>query len=142
MVNNVKNKKKKKGFTLIELIIVIAIIAILAAIALPKFGEVRQNANVKSDIANAKNIQSAVVALIGEGKIDNNDTFSLADADEPATTVKEYLQTTPTAKAADAKGSDFTVVVDEKGNVTISVKEGTTPVDVYPQPDEGTYAEK
>ena len=45
------SKKKKKGFTLIELIIVIAIIAILAAMAIPKFGAIRENANVKADIA-------------------------------------------------------------------------------------------
>ena len=57
---NEVSKKKKKGFTLIELIIVIAIIAILAAMAIPKFGAVRENANVKADIATAKNIATTV----------------------------------------------------------------------------------
>ena len=70
------NNKKKKGFTLIELIIVIAIIAILAAIAIPKFGDIRRNAALKSDVANAKVIANAASALIAEGKIevptDNN----------------------------------------------------------------------
>ncbi|EOR28099.1 prepilin peptidase-dependent [Clostridium sartagoforme AAU1] len=144
MIKNTNNKKKKKGFTLIELIIVIAIIAILAAIALPKFGEVRENANIKSDIANAKNIQSAVVALIGEGKIDNGDEFevvSTTTATDPGTVVSNYLQTVPTAKASAAKGNNFLVDVDDKGNVTISVNEDTTPAQVYPQPAEGTYAE-
>ena len=60
------NKKKKKGFTLIELIIVIAIIAVLAAIAVPKFGQIRTNANIKADIATAKNIHSAVTVKVQE----------------------------------------------------------------------------
>lgn len=59
-----KLKNKKKGFTLIELIIVIAIIAILAAVALPKFGAVKKNANIKADIANAKTIHNTVMTLI------------------------------------------------------------------------------
>lgn len=141
MVKNLKNKKKKKGFTLIELIIVIAIIAILAAIALPKFGEVRQNANIKSDIANAKNIQSAVVALIGEGKIDNGANFSVSSSDaDGGSEVASYLQNIPKAKAADAKGSDFKVTVDAKGNVTILVVEGEKDVQVYPV-GAGVYSE-
>ena len=65
MITNLRkklqNKSKKSGFTLIELIIVIAIIAILAAIALPKFGQVRENSNKKSDIAKAKDIQRPVL---------------------------------------------------------------------------------
>lgn len=143
MVNNLKNKKKKKGFTLIELIIVIAIIAILAAIALPKFGEVRQNANIKSDIANAKNIQSAVVALIGEGKIKNGATFSLSETTGDAVLVKGYLQNTPKPKASKAVGNEFEVTVTDNGDVTISLDEkgSTTPIEVYPQPATGTYAE-
>ena len=62
-------KSKKRAFTLIELIIVIAIIAILAAVAIPKFGEVRKNAALKSDIANAKNIANAVTTLIAEEEL-------------------------------------------------------------------------
>lgn len=69
-MNQIK-KKKKKGFTLIELIIVIAIIAILAAIAIPKFGEIRTNANAKADLSTAKNIATAVAS-----KIANGDTVS------------------------------------------------------------------
>lgn len=59
-------KKKKKGFTLVELIIVIAIIAILAAIAIPKFGEVRESANYKADVATAKNIATVVAQQIAD----------------------------------------------------------------------------
>lgn len=61
--------KKKKGFTLIELIIVIAVIAILAAIALPKFGAAKHNADVAADQANAKIIATAVSTAVANGDI-------------------------------------------------------------------------
>ena len=118
MIKNLKNKKKK-GFTLIELIIVIAIIAILAAIAIPKFGDVRRNANVKSDVANAKTIANAVTALIAEGDIEAaDDTITLnTAADEAATAIGNYLQTVPTPKSV--KEDNFTVKIDENGGVTV-----------------------
>lgn len=126
MIKNTNNKKKKKGFTLIELIIVIAIIAILAALAIPKFGEVRKNANEKSDVANAKTIANAVTALIAEGKIE----LSAADitvtkgaaADSDAKDIEEYLQSVPTPKSVSE--NNFVVTVGSKGEVT--VKAGDT----------------
>ncbi|WP_270564399.1 prepilin-type N-terminal cleavage/methylation domain-containing protein [Clostridium beijerinckii] len=75
--SNQLSLKKKKGFTLIELIIVIAIIAILAAIAIPKFGAARHNANVASDQANAKIIATAVATAVanGDSNPDQNTTY-------------------------------------------------------------------
>ena len=67
--NKLNEKKNKKGFTLIELIIVIAIIAILAALLLPKIGQVKENSNKTSDIANGKKVAEAVVALYADDKI-------------------------------------------------------------------------
>ena len=145
MKNNLKNNlknKKKKGFTLIELIIVIAIIAIIAAIALPKFGQVRENANIKSDIANAKNIQSAVVALVGDGEISNGATFTVTSTDTEGSKVVNYLQNEPKGKASNAKGNAFQVEVDSTGNVTVLINEAGNPVQVYPQIGSGTYSEK
>ncbi|OVE70662.1 pilin [Clostridium diolis] len=67
--NNELSVKKKKGFTLIELIIVIAIIAILAAIAIPKFGAAKHNADVSADKANAKIIATAVANAAANGDV-------------------------------------------------------------------------
>lgn len=138
MLKNIMNKinkisqKKKKGFTLIELIIVIAIIAILAAIALPKFMDVRENSNVKSDISNAKNIQLVVASLIADDKITPTSSTSGFVVSANTDTV-DKLQTVPKVKAKAGKGSDFYVEISSKGEVKVRVGSSTGDI-VYPDP--------
>lgn len=136
MVNNVKNKRKKKGFTLIELIIVIAIIAILAAIAIPKFGDVRKNAALKSDIANAKVIANATSALIADGKIpvklETNIKIDKAVTTGTGKTIGDYLQKIPEPETSEY--TDYEVDITADGNVTVSMVGGTgvTEKELYP----------
>jgi len=121
-IMNKLNKKKKKGFTLIELIIVIAIIAILAAIALPKFMDVREKSNVKSDISNAKNIHTAVCTLIADGKINAaSSTFELAttNTNGNATNTVDKLQSVQKLKSKGNTTKNFWVKIDDNGEVQI-----------------------
>ncbi|WP_010249675.1 type II secretion system protein [Acetivibrio cellulolyticus] len=59
-----KMLRNKKGFSLIELLIVIAIMGVLAVIAFSMFSGVVANSRKKADIAQAGNIQKALVAYI------------------------------------------------------------------------------
>jgi len=57
---------RKKGFTIVELVIVIAVIAILAAVLIPTFSNLVKKANVSSDTALVKNLNTALVSDINE----------------------------------------------------------------------------
>lgn len=52
--------KKIAGFTLIELLIVIAVLGILVALILPRFADVRTDANTKVCTANLRGLASAM----------------------------------------------------------------------------------
>ncbi len=125
--NNQLLKKKKKGFTLIELIIVIAIIAILAAIALPRFGQIRENSNIRADLANAKNIQTAVITGIANGDITPD-----AHGTVPVDSTLLSGTAVPHVRAAAHAGGNFTVTVDATSH-EVEVDAGG--VQVLPTPD-------
>lgn len=136
--NKLNEKKNKKGFTLIELIIVIAIIAILAALLLPKLGQVKENSNKTSDIANGKKVAEAALALYAEDKITGGSTEielngnGAANSDQKA--IEDYLQTVPKGKSkeAGANKQNFKVQISADGGaVSVSVGGKT----VYPTPD-------
>lgn len=123
-------KRKKKGFTLIELIIVIAIIAILAAMAIPKFGEIRESANQKTDIATAKNIATAVAAAYA-------DDSSLTKSASVSKTDKIGGKIDGDLSAKSKNGpinSSFSYNIDGNGNIQVGY--GSTYSDskqVYPE---------
>ncbi|WP_315078213.1 prepilin-type N-terminal cleavage/methylation domain-containing protein [uncultured Clostridium sp.] len=132
-MSNQISKKKKKGFTLVELIIVIAIIAVLAAIAIPKMGTVKGNANIKADIANAKNVHTAVAGALVDEKLTLTNgvtSIDLSGTDGNAKAVKDRLDAYSPSKVK--SGTNFTADVDEDGNIVIKV--GTKKV--YPTQDD------
>ena len=57
--------KSRKGFTLMELLIVAAIIGLLAAVAIPKYGELLEKANLGATLGNLASLRSAVSIYYG-----------------------------------------------------------------------------
>lgn len=131
--SNEISKKKKKGFTLVELIIVIAIIAILAAIAIPKFGAIKENSNKQSDIANAKNISLAVARAIAEDKVDYSTAISKESLDDVGgadiQNELDGIKSTTTLKTTAHKDDTFTVSVSTTGTITVYAGDD----EVYPE---------
>lgn len=113
-------RKKKRGFTLIELLIVLGIIAVLSAMAIPKFGGIKENAMGKVDLANAKTIANTAIILLEQGK----EASSVAGEVKTGSAVGDYMQTIPTLQG----GGNFTVVV--KGG-EVSVTDGKETI--YPK---------
>lgn len=125
---NELQKKKKKGFTLVELIIVIAIIAILAAIAIPKFGEIRENSAKRTDVATAKNIATSIATEIANesGVV----TLPTSTATAVPDTILNKLDGQKAVKSS-AAGNDkkFYYTIESNGNIKILYQNNTV---VYP----------
>jgi type IV pilus assembly protein PilA len=122
MLKNVRKKinekKKKKGFTLIELIIVIAIIAILAAVALPRFGQVRENANHKADLSVAKNIHTIATSVFQNDPTDITGIVGTPETAKDNATLGPLMEKWETGKTAGHTG-EFLIGMDTEGNVHV-----------------------
>ncbi len=128
-----KKSRDNKGFSLIELIVVIAILAILALILVPRFGGFTKDAKEAADNATAKTIETAVIALITNGKLtytgnDKDDGTiyieNAADGGESQITMehvkldkKDLTDMIGKAIKSETKGG-FLVTISPDGNVT------------------------
>lgn len=104
-----KKFSKKRAFTLVELIVVIAILAILAAIALPKYAESREKAEITAHNANVRILESAAnTYLANEGAPSTGSVSWNAENDYVKTWPKPY------------KDQAYTVTIGSDGSITVS----------------------
>ena len=57
--------KSGNGFTLLELMIVVGIVGLLAAVAIPKYGDLLEKANLGATLGNLASLRSAVSIYYG-----------------------------------------------------------------------------
>ncbi len=98
-------KMNNKGFSLVELIVVIAIMAVLVGVLAPQFIKYVESSRRSTDVSNAENIRSAVLADIADGKITGGSSGVACQASVPSA-LGEIPQ--PKSNLAKSGGMNFT----------------------------------
>ena len=120
-------KNNEKGFTLVELIVVIAIMAVLATLLIPRIMGNVSEASKQRDITTAQTLASEITIHNAKALSDNDTTTTTI----PSKLAADHVLTSEELAASELKlptGTEFpstnvvTVVIDEDGNASISLK--------------------
>ena len=114
-----KRLRNRKGFTLIELVVVVAILGILALIAIPRFANIREDAQVKAAESTAISILNAAELYYVQesGDPTGNNASTLIDAG----LLREDIQGTVTIGYGTTTGSYIVTYTAIDGNTTVTV---------------------
>ncbi len=127
-----KMKKNNKGFSLVELIIVIAIMAVLVGVLAPQFIKYVEQSRRGTDIQNAEQIRTAILADMADGVITGTGNLVEFTGTTPPTTPLGSGATTissaPTVQGTMTgfHGNNFLVTYNAgTGVCNVSVSNGT-----------------
>ncbi len=119
-------KMNNKGFSLVELIVVIAIMAVLVGVLAPQFIKYVESSRRSTDISNAQNIQSAVLADIADGLISSSATGKTCDGTDRPSTMAESPKVKGNGNGA-VQGSYFKYNYNAvSGTCQVFLNDGTT----------------
>ena len=143
------NKKQKsltnKGFSLVELIIVIAIMAVLVGVLAPQFIKYVEQSRRSTDIQNAENIKTAILADIADGLLTGTDTATYDDLKTPYVgdgTMASTITTAPTVQGnlGSLHGTKFTVTFNSTaGTCQVTLTNGSNTYDLTDADDAAAY---
>jgi len=122
----------RKGFTLIELLIVIAILGILVALILPRFADVREDANTKVCIANLRGLASAMATY--EARENAEGPWNTVGYMAGDLVTLQYIAAEPHCPYAAEDGASYVLVVNTATTPDLATcpKVGAHPDHVWP----------
>ncbi|MBN1492911.1 MAG: type II secretion system protein [Candidatus Omnitrophica bacterium] len=106
-----------KGFTLIELVIVLVLIGILAAVAIPRFHDMKDNAEEASIRGTLGNVRSAVTIWRANALAEGINSWPPFDADMANVLDTELPDNPWAAGGSDNVVSDAATAGDTKGEI-------------------------
>lgn len=117
-----QRKGQAKGFTLIELMIVVAIVGILAAVGIPKFMDVRDNADAGAKVGEVVGIAKECAVFVAAGGLGTTPTSTVGTC---TTAGGSFVKTWTSGKIANLKCLDDTAIEgDKRATVTVATDGG------------------
>lgn len=101
-------KNSNRGFTLIEIVMVLVLLGILAAVAIPKYFDLREEAEIQTAKAVVAELQARINGRFGELLLDKNNAYSCATARSMA--INESMNELSDVESRDTHGFTLSFV--------------------------------